>query len=281
VRFSLLIVLLLLVLGAGRVGANDLEDALRGEWLGAWVLLQRPSQSDCGSLFTNNEVVGGRLVSTGAYRFDAGELAHVTKVDLKRARLDLLIEVVEPLLVEHVDGPFTLANQVPCRIELLFPLERPVVKQGDAAAIAAAMRAVVERYDTESAARAAEGYNGRAVEPLPEGYEETWNEYTRWKISGGIEHASAELDRLQRKARYQGDSEHAIGFAAGLRHYHSVPDDCLVAAAARPSYYSGSEPSGYDKDQKRDWQQGYNDGAQVAFYTALLPVLSSCLIDVP
>jgi hypothetical protein len=269
------------VLGAAPVSANELEDALRREWLGAFVLLHRPSQSDCGPLFTNNEVLPGRLLSTGAYRFEAGELGHVTKVDLKRARVDLLVDLVEPLLVDFVDGPFTLANQVPCRIELLFALERPVVKQGDFASVDAVLREVAERFDTENAARAAEAYNRREVEPLPENHEQTWNEYTRWKISAAIDHAGSEIERLQRKAAYERDPEHALGFTAGMRHYHSPPDDCLVAAAATASYYSGSVPSGYDKDQKRDWEEGYNDGACVAFYTALLPRLSSCLVSVP
>ena len=261
--------------------SGDLEEALRREWLGSFVLLERAAQSDCGPLFTNNEVMSDRLVSNGAYRFEAGELGHVTKVDLKRARVDLLIELVEPLLVDFVDGPFTLANQVPCRIELLFALERPVVKRGDFASVDAALSTVAARFDAEDAARAAETYNGRQVEPLPEDHEETWNEYTRWKIAGAIDHAGSEIDRLQRKASYEPDPEHALGFAAGLRHYHSPPDDCMLAAAATASYYSGSVPSGYDKDQKRDWEEGYDDGAKLAFYTTLLPRLSSCLVAVP
>jgi hypothetical protein len=269
------------VLVAGAAGASELEDALRREWLGSFVLLARAAQSDCGPLFTNNEVLPGRLLSTGAYRFDAGELGHVTKIDLKRARVDLLVELVEPQLVELVDGPFTLASQVPCRVELLFALERPVVKRGDLASIDTILREVVERFDSEDDARGAEAYNRRQVEPLPENHEETWNEYTRWKMSGAIEHAGSEIERLQRKADYERDPEYALGFAAGLRHYHSPPDDCMVAAAATASYYSGSVPSGYDKDQKRDWEEGYNEGACVAFYTALLPRLSSCLVSVP
>jgi hypothetical protein len=268
------------LLAGSLAGASVLDDALRQEWLGTFVLVSRPSQSNCNSLFTNNEVLPGRLLSTGVHRFEPGELGHVTKVDLKRARLDILIELIEPLLVEVTEGPFTLASHISCRIELLFPLERAAVKAGDFAKVDGALREVLERYDTEEGARSAESYNRRAVEPLPEDHEETWNAYTRWKVSSAIDRAGAELERLQRKARYENDPEHAVGFAAGLRHYHSLPDECLAAAAATPSYYSGSVPSSYDKDQKRDWQQGYNDGAKVAFYTALLPRLSSCLVSI-
>jgi hypothetical protein len=286
----LLAALLLCALGGAPVllprplQASDLQAELQRRWEGAWVVLAVPSASNCDTLHTNNEVVrsagGVELVSRGAYAFEAGELARVSKIDLKRRRLDLLVELWEPLLIGYRDGPFELARRSTCKVELLFPLEREAVKSQRIEAIEAVIEDVAERYVDEGSARASEAWNGRQVEPLPEGYEQTWIDYQVWKYATAIEETGEEIERLSHRGRYRDDAEYALGYAAGLEHHHSLPDDCIALAEASAPYNGGSPPRHYDKDQKDDWRSGYNDGSQVAFRTKAITGLSSCLANV-
>src|SRR5580765_4015533 len=90
--------------------AADLEDSLESRWRGAWVLTSVDTYSDCGGFHTDNRVNGSLVQSKGRFRFRAGELAQVQKIDLKRSRLDLSLSLPEPLLLSFQDGPFTLYN---------------------------------------------------------------------------------------------------------------------------------------------------------------------------
>jgi hypothetical protein len=271
-------------LAAGAAAALDLQGDLQRRWQGAWVILDAVSHSSCDSLYTNNQVVSGaagsELVSRGTFELPAGELARVAKIDLKRRRVDLLLDLWEPLLVEYSDGPFELARQVTCRVELLLPLERETVKGGRVEPIESALSPLVLRFTDEQSARASEAWNARAVEPLPEGYEQTWAEYERWKYSEAIAAAGTEIENLTGRGRYRSEPEYALGYTAGLRHHHTLPDDCLALAEASAPYHTGSPPSHLDKGQKRDWKDGYLDGSRVAYHTAALTRLSACLAAV-
>ena len=88
--------------------ATASEPALNAGWRGAWVLIGTDTYSGCGGNFTNNAVRGRRVQSKGEYRFGTGELGTVYKINLKRKRVDVLVELAEPLRVEHREGPFTL-----------------------------------------------------------------------------------------------------------------------------------------------------------------------------
>lgn len=88
--------------------AADLEQELRGRWLGAWVVTTVDTYSNCQGLATNNRIHGELVHGQGQHRFDRGELARVEKVDAKRSRVDLHLLLSEPLLVAYQEGPFTL-----------------------------------------------------------------------------------------------------------------------------------------------------------------------------
>src|SRR5262245_46020405 len=126
------------VLGCGVVlaasfsaaSAGDLQRELAGRWRGSWVIVEVGVRSDCGGMYTNNRLNGRRVSGSGAFTFEAGELAQIDKVDLHRARLDVLLTLAEPTRVSWQDGPFTLYRQASCRVELQAELPRSVVANG-------------------------------------------------------------------------------------------------------------------------------------------------------
>src|SRR5574341_1026729 len=79
--------------------AGGLADSLESRWRGAWVLTSVDTYSDCAGTHTNNRVNGALVQSKGKLRFLPGELAQVQKIDLKRSRVDLLLNLPQPLLL--------------------------------------------------------------------------------------------------------------------------------------------------------------------------------------
>ncbi|HVF58561.1 MAG TPA: hypothetical protein VNJ70_01920 [Thermoanaerobaculia bacterium] len=272
----------LLLLALAAPAAADVEETLNARWRGAWVVVEVPVQSDCAGVYTDNDVSGRRVQSRGARRFAAGELARVERIGVKRARLDLFLDVAEPVLEPHREGPFTLYEEKRCKAQLKVELPPEVVR--DAARAEAAVIALLELHPSPEAAEAAAGWNRRRREPYPEDYERTLAEHAAWKatqvnteVQERIERATEEGTRLA--DRIDDDPEYLQGFAAGVERARDkyLSDDCESLLDGSFNSFSGSPPGGKD----RDWERGFEDGQRLVYSLELLRRLPRCFVLVP
>ncbi len=276
---------LLLLALPGAAVSGVLEDELNARWRGAWVILLGETGSDCDGGYTDNRVTGGRVLGRGRQRLAAGELGQVARVDVKRSRVDVLIDLAEPLRVSWFEGPFELHQQVPCRVELEFEVERRLLRAKRSGAVEPLLSAVLERHPDRQTATGSPRWNRRSVEPLPPDHEETLAAHAAWKqqlflaalaarLGEALEAAQRVTDRVE-----TGDA-YAAGLAAGVDHYasrHGLTTDC--ARLPDESFYPGSAkpPPDYDDRQADDWEEGYADGQTLAFNVALARRLDRCL----
>src|SRR5512134_166341 len=133
--------------------AGKIEKDINRRWLGAWVVTRTEMYSDCGAAYTQNRVNGTLVSGRGVRRFQPGELAKVTKVDAGRHRIDVRISLVEPVLLSHREGPFTLYDELSCRVELEVEVPRDQVKEQDIASLDRQISGLVERFSTVEEAR--------------------------------------------------------------------------------------------------------------------------------
>ena len=280
----LIYLLLLLTLVSGSVDAGPVEDALEAHWRGAFVVLKVESRSGCGDAYTNNPVFGARLGGQGEHRLGPGELAQVRKVDVKRNRVDLLLDIVEPLRISYQDGPFQLFRQAECRIELKFEISRSALKKGGVAEADSHFLKILERHETLSSVEASALYNARRVEPFPPGYDDVLAEYEAWKeeqVSLAVHDRLAEaLDAANRISNQVRTSQsYSEGFTAGLRYVNSsylIGGDCY-ALLDKVFYPADSNPPiavGYDASE---WQAGHRDGQALVFHLELARGLARCI----
>lgn len=268
----------LLSLAAGSLlaapAAADVEDTLNARFRGAYVVVEVPLASDCGGFYTDAEVtVGRRTTGSGSHRFAAGELARVERVDVKRNRVDVFLDVVEGLLAERRDGPFTLYDELACKVQLKVPAKREEDRAG-------ALDGLLEVFDNERAARAAKSWNGRVRAAYPKDYERTLAEYQVWKaaqvnaaIETRIDQALDEAGRLH--DRMSSSTDYLTGFGAGMekvrsRYYPSC--DGLLSDGFYPDAKSG---------ESSDYRRGYEDGQRVGYYLGLVRRLRDCFVPVP
>ncbi len=274
------------LLTATPAAAGRLEDALRSRWQGAWVVIRADVRSACGEAYSNNRV-SGRLVSgKGEQRLALGELGQIHKIDVKRQRIDVLIDLVEPLRVAYVEGPFELYRQAACKIELQLDVSRQVVKAAQEEQVGEFLLAVLERYDSRAEAEESELWNLRRVEPFPEGYDRLLADYDAWRAEQIFVAVREKLARVLDEAvriadRARSDDAYGAGFTTGLRstsaHYHTAADCGLLVDKV---YYPGSVPSppSYDSNSARDaWRDGYGDGQALSFHLDLARQLERCL----
>lgn len=260
----------------GAMTVDDLQKALKGRWEGAWVLAKSEVVSNCDGAYTNNSAQGGRVTGEGAARFPSGELGRVHRVDVHRSRIDVLIDLEEALLVPRQDGPFTLYEEVPCRIELELEVFREVVKERRLDLAEAALGEVLQAFPTVEEARASSGWNGRERGAYPADYETTLAEYQAWRMERQDQGVEARLEEaLDRAARYFGfllrDPENGETFATGARSVAGrLPDDC----ASLLTIDEGSLPTIAGSPRARD---AYVAGQRMAFYLELARRLRGCL----
>lgn len=272
----------LLLLALAAPAAADVEDTLNARWRGAWVVVEVPVQSDCAGIYTDNDVAGTRVSSRGARRFAEGELARVERIGAKRARLDLFLDLAEPVLEPHREGPFTLYEEKRCKAQLKVELPPEVVR--DAARAEAAVSALLELHPSPEAAEAAAGWNRRRREPYPEDYERTLAEHAAWKAEQVNAEVQEKLDRASEEGirvadRIDDDPEYLQGFAAGVeraRHTYRR-DDCEALLDTSFPAFEGQPPGGKD----RDWERGYEDGQRLVYNLELLRRLPRCFVPVP
>ena len=263
------------------VCAGKTQDALRSQWLGAWVVVTTEVRSGCNGWATDNRIHGVLAVGSGTHRFEPGELGQVTRLDLKRSRVDIFVDLRESVLLPYQDGPFELYREATCRVELLVDLPRTVVKTGDAATMEALILNVVVRHENMDDAQASNEWNEREREPYPADYERRLAEHRIWKaqthnalverqIAVAMANAQDVLSRVSHdRPGYAG------AFAQGLEAMASRRfEDCgrLVGAT-----FDGWKRKAPDKLH----QDGWEDGQLLAFSLRMAGHLPACFVEVP
>ncbi|MDH3402913.1 MAG: hypothetical protein OES32_09955 [Acidobacteriota bacterium] len=278
------VALLLLPARAVPASSGELEDRLRSRWHGAAVVLAGEVVSDCDERYTNNPVDGRRLRGGRGERFAAGELGRLSKLDLHRAGVDLLVDLAVPARISWVDGPYTLYEQVACRVELLVDLPRSLVRGGDLAGIEEVLERLVERHPSPDEARRSARWNGRQTEPLPAGYERTRVAHAAWKaaqvnaaVQRRIDLALETADRIAAGVETE-DELYALGFVEGVE--TGSERELRDCEAALSSSFSRPYRSGW-KDEDESWKEGFEDGSRLAYSLVVARRLQGCFLPVP
>jgi hypothetical protein len=271
--------LALALLGAATLSASaasaDVEDELRARLRGRWALVRSPIASECTAHYTDNVVSGRHASGAGPAMLPAGELVSIDNVNVgPLAGLSINLGLLVPYRVAWVDGPYTLHEQRPCRVQLKFDVPRDVRK--DATRAEAAVLDVLEVHDSESSARRSETWNRREVEALPEDSEATWAAYRVWKAAQVNVEVRRKLDAVladaQATLRSMSDEPAYLeSFALGVesQRYES-PGDCEELLSA----------SFYVSDSGGPSKRGWEDGQRVAWATAVARALGGCFVDV-
>ncbi|MCP4203854.1 MAG: hypothetical protein GY769_18195 [bacterium] len=259
------------------------ESELNARWRGAWAIIGVDAISGCAGNYTNNEVRGRRVSGKGDHRFSAGELATVYKINLKRKQVEVLLDLVEPLVVPYREGPFTLYDELACKVELQIKLPRSV-NSGSAGQVDSLIAEILERHEDAASAESSPGWNRRLREPLPDNCDETLYEYERWRaeqvnaavaarIEDSVEEAARLVDRLD------DDPDYLDGFAAGVDRARdrSFDKNCerLLSMSLSSFVHSGS------RDDGREFNDGYRDGQKLVFYLETARRLKACFLPPP
>jgi len=280
---------------AGPAFAGETQDAVTARWRGAWVVTTSDSYSDCAAVYSNNRISGKLVAGKGRYRFKPGELAKVDSVDLKRNRVDLRLALAEPLLAPRQDGPFTLYDELTCRMEFDVEVARDLVKGQDIDALDAVLGIVVERHDAEVAARASARYNGRARDPYPADYEQTVREHATWRAVQTNVLVQTRIDALVDETsrisdRIADDHDYLAGFGKGVAAGRAArPASCpeLMAVGTAPVRpRPGQAPvalpaSGRAGDAQARFASGYADGLKLSQELDAIRRLPDCFVPVP
>ncbi|MEE9218084.1 MAG: hypothetical protein V3U98_03365 [Acidobacteriota bacterium] len=271
------------------VFAGKLEKALERRWLGAWAITRVETYSDCHARYTRNQVNGRFVNSSGRQRFRAGELAKVVKVDAKRSRLDLFLKVNEPLLMPRQEGPFTLYDEIYCKIELEIELTREMVKNRDVRQIEMNLRPVLERYATEDEARRAKSWNRREREAYPEDYQDTLAQHAIWKaeqvnatVQMAIDSALEQTSNLAQ--RLKSDGSYLSDFAKGVEAARRVKlrsCESMVSFDISGAQRAGNRSYGIRGTAAPAPSRAYLDGRTLVLGLQLLSRLPGCFVPVP
>ncbi len=254
--------------------AASLEESLNARFRGGWVVVKAPISSSCDGFYNDNDVVGTRVESKARHRFDAGEIARVERIDAKRGRVDVFLDLAEKILAERHDGPFTLYDPLSCRIQLRVPIP----ERADASAAETRLAELLDLHGSEREAEASPDWNGRRREPFPEGYEQTLAAYGSWKAAQTNAAVQARMDDAIEEAartndRLRSNPEYLEGFAAGVdKAKDRMHGDC--PGLLRSTFSPEGKGSG-------DWKRGYEDGQRLAWNLALLRKLRECFVPVP
>lgn len=257
----------------------DLEADLNRHWRGAWIVIELGVTSGCSGSYTNNEVHGNLVSGRGSEQFDPGEVASVHKINVGRKRLELLLDLDEPVLKRRQDGPFTLFDESFCKVELRFDLKGR--KAGAADQVESMLQEVVFRFPGRMQARDSEMWNGRIREPYPENYDETLAEYENWRvfqanaavqeqIEISVDEAARLIDRLDLGADY------LTGFGEGVdeARENSWTSSCERLVSMSESSWTDSP----DRAAPKDWRRGYTHGQRLVFHVERARRLRACFV---
>ena len=268
------------LLSTGAMGSSESE--VNALWRGAWVVMGVNSYSACGSNYTDNEVRGSLVSSKGHHRFEPGELAVVYKINLERRKIEVLLDIAEPLLEPRREGPFTLFDEIGCKVEMEIPV--PAAKSTPTAELDRQITAVMERHADIDSARGSPAWNGRLRDPYPDDYEETLARYEAWRVQQYNDQVAAKIEVSLEEAarlldRMRTDAETMEGFAAGVEeardHYWS--NDCDRLLAVSESSFVRRSP----RDKSTVWRKGYEDGQRLVLFVEVGARLQGCFLPPP
>lgn len=267
----------LALLLAARPAAAGLEDDLNARWRGGYVLVKFAIASDCDGFYNDNDVVGSRVDASARRRFQPGELVRVDRIGVKHDRVDVFLDLVEGVLEEHHDGPFTLFEPRTCKVQLKVPTPDP----RGTSIVNDRLSQLLELHADPREAEGSPSWNGRRREPYPRNYEETLAAYNTWKARQVNAAVQAKMDETIDDAsrlgeRVHSDPDYLAGFAAGMDKVRDrTSGDC---ASLLSSYFSPSSGGG---GKSSDWKRGFEDGQRLGHDLALLQRLRGCFVPVP
>ena len=265
--------------------AAGLEDELNSRWRGGSTVVLLPIHSSCDAFYNDNDVAGApaapRVTGSGPRQFDAGELAQVERIAAKRGRLDVFLDLVEPVLLARRDGPFTLYDERRCKVQLKVELPRAALR--DSASASAALASSLEQHS--GGVETAASWNRRRREDYPPDYQRTLAEYETWKAQQVNAAVGAKLTRVSADAagitdRVRRDADYLDGFGAGVEAQRNVSlGDCHAILDANFST-RGHADRGDAKDRGA-WDRGWEDGQRLAWSLEVLRRLPDCFVPVP
>ncbi len=266
--------------------AGEFEKAVRARWLGAWVVTNVEAYSDCSTQYTNNRVNGNFVKSSGANRFQPGELLKLDKINAKRSRIDLNFSVAESILIPYEDGPFTLYREAACRLELEVVVPRDVVKAKDVDWVDDALLGILERYANEEVARDSDLWNEREREEYPADYERTLTKHSIWQatqtndaVQSQIDTAYSETTRLP--DRLNTDPVYLDGFVRGVE---AAKANELSTCTSLVGFNLVAKPKTVGTPQTPEQtrsKNGFHDGRVLIYALDMIRRLPGCFVDVP
>ena len=263
--------------------ASELDDRLNQRLRGAWAVLEVEVYSACAGTYSDNQVGDAGVAAKAQNRFEAGELVKIDKVNAKRQRVDLLLTLAVPLRTSHVDGPFELFDERECQVQLIVPLAREDVKNGNDTAIASQLEDSITLYPSLEEARESDAWNEREMQPLPADYKQTLQKYTAWKAEQTNAAVGAAVHRAINDAAnvaddLSDDADYLDGFSMGAEEMSSFSTtNCSSLLSASFSFHDTSPP----KDRPKRWRDGWEDGQELVFNVLLAERLQACRVPVP
>jgi hypothetical protein len=275
-RLTGILVFLVAFAPAARAG---LQDDLNARWRGAWLIVTGDISSNCNGLTTDNRISGDLVSTSGRFIFEPGELARVEKIDAKRNRVDVIVDLRENVLIAYQDGPFTLYREGACKVELEVDFGSRRAKDVGIAGIEAQFAEWFERHARLDDALASASYNHRVREDFPADYDSTLIAYENWKID---EHNRLVADRIADSteqtslllAHVDSDKEFGAGLGSGIASMReAMTDECGRLISSSPATFAESVDA-----PNEDWADGYKTGQELAYHIELSRRLSRCFI---
>ncbi len=269
--------------------ASKLERSLKSRWLGAWVVTTVETYSNCNGYYTANRMNGRLVNSRGGHRFERGELAKVVRVDAKRRRVDLLLSLPEPLLTPYNDGPFTLYEEVACKMELEVEIPRAMVKSKDVSSIDRTLAPLLERFATLEQAQDSRRWNGREREDFPPDYEQTLAEHAIWKAEQQNARVRSRIDEALRvteeiTGRVSSDPPYLSGFSRGVEAARNMEiGKCsqLLSIDLSVPRRRATRASNQESEMPPRVARGYEDGRRLVLGLEMISGLPECYVPVP
>lgn len=277
-----LVLVIILGLLPHLASASSLEDALEYRLQGAWGIAKVEMRSDCGGFYNNNEIRAAGVSAKASQLFESGELVHVDKINLKSSRLDLFLKLAEPILSSHMDGPFKLFDERSCKVQLILPLSRSLVRAGNPEPILMLVRESLEIYPNRQAAVDSPEWNHRIRADYPPDYDETLYNHAVWKAEQTNAAISARISTATREAlritdRIGNSPDYLQGFADGIDSMQDWREnDCDDLINIRFSSVSKRA-----KKDGRDYRDGFSDGQELEFNLILTDRLQGCFVPPP
>jgi len=257
----------------------DLEDQLQARWSGAWLIVNGELYSNCNGTTTDNYINGDLISGRGLRQFPAGELARITKVNVRRRRVDLTLALEEPVLMEHRDGPFTLYTEASCRVELIVDFADQRTKDLGIEEIEAQFGLWIDRYARRADAEQSDRWNQRERRDYPEDYELTLAEYRSWKVEQHNSLVSARIDESIGESRrllaaVRTDADFGAGLSEGIVAMRAkFGSDCAQLVASTPDTYRQAAEAPSEL-----WADGYQTGQHLAYHIELGRALEGCYL---